>query len=222
MTPSDQRRWDALVADPDEKGCRLWLGRCSGFGHGQFRWRGKIVGAHRLAWRNANGGAEIPKGLVVRHFDCHRASCVEGSHLKLGTQADNVADMVDAGRAVVGEDHPAAKLTEAAVLKARALYAEGGHTIIGLAEDYGVTDMVMRDALVGKSWRHITGGVAVVPPHPPRMTAADKELAVQLRKAGWTQKAIAARLGRSVSAVCQVLYAAGVKNARPGRQPHRI
>ena len=218
MTPTDWQRWNAMVSEPvGEKGCRLWLGRCSGFGHGQFRWRGKLVGAHRLAWRLANGGAEIPHGLVVRHFECNRAGCVEGSHLKLGTQADNVADMIDAGRAVVGEAHYAAKLTDEAVLKARELYAAGGFTIVGLARDYGVTDMVMRDALVGKSWRHVTGGTAVAPPRPLHFTEEEKAKVLELRQAGWTQKAIAAHLGRSVDAVCKTLYRAGVKNPRPGR-----
>ena len=217
MTPRDQRRWNVLVAPPNEEGCRVWLGTCSGFGHGQFHWRGKTVGAHRLAWRVANGDAEIPPGLVVRHYECNRAGCVEGTHLRLGTQADNVADMIDAGRAVVGEAHPGAKLTEVGVLEARALYAQGGHTIVSLADEYGVTDMVMRDALVGKSWRHVTGGVPVRPPRPLHMTADEKAQAIALRKGGMTQTAIAAQLGRSVTSVCNALYKAGIKNAKPGR-----
>lgn len=217
LTPSEACRFDALTAPADERGCRLWLGVCSGFGHGQFHLRGKTVGAHKVAWRRANGWAEIPRGLVVRHFDCNRASCVEGSHLRLGTQADNVADMIDAGRAVVGEDHYAAKLTDEKVRWARDNYEMGDWSIVGLARHCGVTDMVMRDVLVGRSWRHITGGVPVRPPKTPRITADEAELILALRAEGWTQQAIADHLGRSLAPVLRVLYAAGIKQERPGR-----
>ncbi|WNO26377.1 HNH endonuclease [Mycobacterium phage Deenasa] len=215
MSASDWIRWRRFVAAPNARGCRLWQGSTSGFGHGQFRWRGKLIGAHKLAWRLANDGAEIPAGLVVRHR-CHYAGCVEGSHLRLGTQADNVADMLDAGRAVVGEAHYAAKLTEHAVRAARDLYAEGGWSIIDLATRFGVTDMTMRDVLVGKSWRHITGGVPVTPPKTPRLTDEDRKTIIALREAGWTQKAIAAEIGRSITPVVQTLYRAGMKQPRVG------
>lgn len=217
LNARDRLRWDVLVAAPDANGCRIWMGSRSGFGHGQFRWRGKIVGAHRLAWRVANGNAPIPAGLVVRHR-CNRAACVEGSHLELGTQADNVADMLDAGRAVVGEAHYAAKLTEATVLEAREMYAAGGHTITALAARFGVTDMVMRDVLVGKTWRHITGGAPVSPPRPFRITPEERAQIVELHRQGWTHQAIADQLGRSLTPVIRVLWDAGFKQPRPGRK----
>lgn len=154
---------------------------------------------------------------MVRHRVCNYASCVEALHLELGTQADNVADMYDAGRARVGEEHGSAKLTNEKVLWARDRYQAGGHTIIGLARECGVTDMVMRDVLVGKSWRHITGGEPVTPPVTPRLTLDEEELILSLHADGYTQKAIAAAVGRSLAPVLRVLYGAGFKHGRVGR-----
>lgn len=52
--------------------------------------------AHRWVWEAVNG--PIPKGMVVRH-KCDNRLCYRLSHLELGTQADNVADMVAHGHA---------------------------------------------------------------------------------------------------------------------------
>jgi hypothetical protein len=52
--------------------------------------------AHRLAWEAEHG--PIPAGMVVRHR-CDNPPCVNVDHLQLGTQAENLADMVARGRA---------------------------------------------------------------------------------------------------------------------------
>jgi hypothetical protein len=50
--------------------------------------------AHRWVWEAVNG--PIPPRMVVRH-KCDNRLCYRLSHLELGTQADNVADMVSHG-----------------------------------------------------------------------------------------------------------------------------
>ena len=71
----------------------FWTGpRTSGYG---------MVGhqyAHRIAYRLHHG--EIPDGLVVRH-KCNTRSCVRVDHLEVGTQQQNVGDMIEAGRTSV-------------------------------------------------------------------------------------------------------------------------
>ena len=51
--------------------------------------------AHRLTWQRRFG--EIPAGLVIMHA-CDNRACINIDHLLLGTQGDNVRDMIAKGR----------------------------------------------------------------------------------------------------------------------------
>jgi hypothetical protein len=96
--PIEQRftpnRWTV-----DEKtGCYLWAGKKNAKGYGRIKdSNGKEVMAHRVAFR-LKTGVSIPDGFVVCHR-CDTPSCVNPSHLFLGTQIDNLADMNAKGRA---------------------------------------------------------------------------------------------------------------------------
>jgi len=70
---------------PDE--CWNWLGAINrkGGGYGQFGVRGFIAKAHRVSWELLYG--DIPKGLMVLH-KCNNPSCVNPSHLYLGSRFD--------------------------------------------------------------------------------------------------------------------------------------
>ena len=63
---------------------------------------GKRIGAHRAAWMEAND-AEIPEGLVVMH-SCDNRRCINPDHLSVGSQSDNIRDMVSKGRNPI-KDH---------------------------------------------------------------------------------------------------------------------
>ena len=78
-----------------ECGCFIWTGVQSSRGYGQLKHRGKSYSAHRVSWIASNG--EIPPGMCVMH-KCDTPMCVNPAHLKLGTQADNMADRDAKGR----------------------------------------------------------------------------------------------------------------------------
>ncbi len=78
---------------PDE--CWLFTGRKNEDGYGQIGYHGQNTSAHRVSYIFEKG--EIPKGFVVMHT-CDNPPCVNPRHLKLGTQQQNIEDMVKKGR----------------------------------------------------------------------------------------------------------------------------
>jgi hypothetical protein len=95
-------------------------------GYGCIQHLGRNYYVHRLSWVLRHG--EIPEGLNVLHR-CDVPACLRRSHLFLGTQADNVADMHTKGRdrkrALQGEAHPQARLTDKEVAEIRVLINAG-------------------------------------------------------------------------------------------------
>lgn len=72
---------------------------CDAHGYGQLNFNGAITKAHRLSYAAFVG--PITGGLFVCH-KCDNPKCCNPAHLFLGTQQDNVADMVAKGRSHKG------------------------------------------------------------------------------------------------------------------------
>lgn len=120
-----ERFW-SLVDKQGEDDCWLWKGNRTTGGYGTFILHGMHTTVHRLSYWLATG--EYPTGLVV----CHRCDvqlCVNPKHLFLGTQADNIRDMNEKGRArfgiLHGSDHGRAKLSDQDVREIREMYGTG-------------------------------------------------------------------------------------------------
>lgn len=77
------------------EGCWLWLGAKNPDGYGVFRIKNRGTSAHRIAYALKVG--HIPTGVSVLH-SCDNRSCVRPDHLFLGTQLENVNDMMKKGR----------------------------------------------------------------------------------------------------------------------------
>ena len=115
MRANIERFEEKFIPEPNS-GCWLWFA-ASVRGYGHFRFRGRQCRAHRVAYEMFIG--PIPSGFSVLH-DCDTPSCVNPQHLRLGTQADNMRDMMDRGRTLTGSRNHSAKLTEDDVLAIRA------------------------------------------------------------------------------------------------------
>lgn len=81
----------ALAARSKPRGdCLIWTGSTDGNGYGQLRVEGRLTPAHRYAWELANG--PIPAGARVDHKRHCDVRCVNVDHLRLASQAENMAN----------------------------------------------------------------------------------------------------------------------------------
>jgi len=77
-----------------ECGCMIWMGETNRHGYGRIAQGGRGRRKRKFVHREA---VNAPDGLVVRH-SCNVPCCVNPDHLILGSQIENMADMVKAGR----------------------------------------------------------------------------------------------------------------------------
>ena len=180
-----QESFEAWIdKETSKKGCWLWTGsktRKDDKGYGRIQVNGKRQLAHRVSWELHNPTQPIPEGMCVLH-ECDTPPCVNPAHLKIGTQKDNMQDMVKRRRSAKGDrhgfhthpervprgdkhylrQHPelsprgekngCCKLTEDNV---RAIFhTKGTHKQI--AEEYGVHNSQVSRIRNGKRWRHLT------------------------------------------------------------------
>lgn len=134
--------------DRPETPCEEWQGPRDRGGYGRRQHDGRTQYIHR--WVMATAGHDIA-GMVVMHL-CDNPPCFRYDHLRVGSIAENQADMVAKGRAARGTDHPHAKLADADV---RAIRADprSHHAI---AADYHVDRRTIGRVKTGRTWAHVS------------------------------------------------------------------
>src|SRR5258708_2027850 len=100
--------WSKVAIGGDNE-CWIWQTGKDQDGYGAFWWSNRQVKAHRFSW--GLFGGSIPDGMYVLH-SCDNPSCVNPSHLFLGTTQDNTADRDIKERQVRGEKCHTAVLSE--------------------------------------------------------------------------------------------------------------
>ena len=147
-------------------GCWIWTASCTANGYGQIRFNQKQTYSHRVSWILHNG--EIPDGLNVLH-KCDVRCCINPDHLFLGTQLENIKDMIAKGRGNHGwkagkpsynkgkksvtakEKHWKAKVTEKDVSEIRSRYLAGeAQKKIGF--DYGIKQAQVSRIVRNLNW----------------------------------------------------------------------
>ena len=96
----------------------------------------------------------VPAGSVVRHYPSPDPENNRTGNLRIGTYADNSADMIAHGNSTRGERHSQAKLTESQVVKIRELSADG-KSLADLSREFGVTKTMICAIVKRRNWKHV-------------------------------------------------------------------
>jgi DNA-binding XRE family transcriptional regulator len=148
---SIQSRFWEKVNIKSESECWVWTGGLSN-GYGKFKFNGKTISAHRMAYILTHG--EIEDGLLILHT-CDIKPCCNPKHLIKGTHTDNMRDMNQKGRRnTKGIRNASHKLSEIEVLEIRAKI-RSGYTQKCLAIEYGVMQPTISKIENRKKWKHI-------------------------------------------------------------------
>lgn len=143
-SPAEGRFW----AKVDKRGpaeCWLWMGSKHERGYGQLWLNGKIMRAHRFSWELVNG--PFPEGMKACHR-CDTPSCVNPSHIFLGSDLDNSRDCIEKGRHL-------SKLTVEKVSAIKRLVRKHGDST-AIARLLGVSTTAIRSIARGKTWRDVS------------------------------------------------------------------
>lgn len=136
--------------------CWLWTGDLNNHGYGVFYRMmpgSRKIFAHRNSW--ILHFSEIPSSAKVLH-KCDTPACVNPDHLFLGSQRDNIQDMLNKGRNntannLKGEDCKHAKLTEKQVMEIRR--SEDSLRIV--ADQYGISKATASNIRRRNIWKHV-------------------------------------------------------------------
>jgi hypothetical protein len=137
---------------PELGPCWVWTAYRNSYGYGEVGRSNprRVECAHRTSWELSTGAAAGE--LCVLH-KCDRASCVNPSHLFLGTRTENMYDKVRKGRQHRGERSPNAILREEQIAEIFRLRAQG-NSVRWIAEQFGVQIKTLDQVLTGKTWSH--------------------------------------------------------------------
>ena len=150
------------------EGCWLWTGSTTTKGYGRFKYRKRVIPAHRCALSISLG-----RQLTKTEFACHgcdNPQCVRvgDGHIFLGTNQDNQLDAKSKGRLAYqknpaiyetiqqlrGEEHPRAVLNDGIIREIRRLRAEGW-VQQGIADKFGIRLGTVAQILGGLIWSHV-------------------------------------------------------------------
>jgi hypothetical protein len=151
LTEKDLERFWKYVEKTDN--CWNWTASLNTYGYGCFWWNRKQHQSHRVSWYIQYG--MFPKDCLL-HI-CDNPKCVNPSHLKEGTQIDNIHDKKNKRRQAYGERMGGSKLKESQVIEIMEKHSLG-ESIANLSREYKVSDTAIKYILIGRNWSYLHKG----------------------------------------------------------------
>ena len=139
----------AIEYESDE--CLLWPFARNSMGYAHLLLDRRYVLAHRYVCEKTNGASSADRPLALHTCGNGAKGCIAPRHLKWGTHAENMSDMVADGHSQRGEKMHLAKLNAEMV---RAIRMATG-TQQKIANRFGVTQSNISAILRRRSWRHV-------------------------------------------------------------------
>lgn len=138
MEKRELQFWNCIKKLGDND-CWEWQKTKTKHGYGTVNYKGERTTAHRIAYKLTKN--DIPKGLIVMH-SCDNPACCNPSHLSVGTQKENISDMIKKGRCGdcrnFGDKNGRQKVSLLQCEEIRRLYAETSISQQALAKKYGL------------------------------------------------------------------------------------
>lgn len=152
------RFWSKVDSSGGETACWPWTASRDDKGYGWFALNRRMRRAHTVAYRLVHG--DPPDGHIVRH-QCDNPPCCNPLHLESGTKKDNAQDVCQRGDwgDRKGAANGRAYIPEEVIRACRERYRPYSrtHGVQALAREFGVNQESLRDAVTGRSWRHLDG-----------------------------------------------------------------
>lgn len=149
-----RERFEAKFIPEPNSGCWLWTAAVNRGGYGSIGTgrKAQTMLAHRAAYELYC--APVPADMDVLH-KCDTPACVNPAHLRLGTAADNVRDMVQKGRGKTrdqrGTKHHNARLKEDDILFIRS----SPEPREVLAIRFGCSEQHIANIRNRQKWKHV-------------------------------------------------------------------
>lgn len=141
-----------IIFKTQSNGCIHCISHCKDdFGYTRIKYNGKQERLFRVLYLLTYG--EIPEGMTIRH-KCDNPACCNIKHLELGTQQDNVNDMIKRNRYakehpnIKGEKNGQHKLTQQQVKEIRNSHDSNRN----LAKQYNVSSTTISNIKRYKYW----------------------------------------------------------------------
>ena len=145
--------WSHVNYPGNDQACWEWQAYTLWDGYGQFRFFGKNIKCHKVAYMYYFG--PIPPGLWILH-NCDNRLCVNPEHLYAGTRKDNDNDVINRGRLQGSKNGNNILIEEDIYEIITDVYNDKYRSCSQIANKYNLDTQTIRNIFKRKSWKHVT------------------------------------------------------------------